>query len=65
MTLLKKEDCIASAPQFDDSLELAQRLRDLASDHSHEDAYMLTEAAQNLEGMYSLIRSMAHHLKES
>lgn len=64
MTVMTIEECLSTYTQFDDSLELAERLDEMAQDADPQTRYTLKEAAQNLEGMHHLIRSMAHRIQE-
>ena len=65
--VLSKELCVSRASLFDDSPQLESWLREYSSiaviEKDHASAYELNEAADNLRGMYELVRSMAHHLR--
>ena len=56
--------CLDQVAQFDDTHELAGRLRDIADAAEPGDAYFMREAATNMEGMAALLRSMAGRLQQ-
>lgn len=55
-TLTKRIEC------FEDSYFIAKVLREMADDSSSSCAYFLTEAAENLVGMYSMVNQFAFHI---
>lgn len=61
---LTVRQCLDQLAEFDDTHELAMRLRDIADTSEPGDAYFLREAATNMEGMASLMRSMAGRLQQ-
>lgn len=63
--LMPKDECVKRVEVFDDSLELAEKLRELADAMSPGDAYWVKEAAENLDGMHELLRHFASHEKKA
>ena len=56
------ETCLQELKEFEDSFELAQRLREIAICDTPDNAYFLKEAAINLEQMFDLCRSIIGRL---
>lgn len=59
------KECLEQVAHFDDTHELATKLREMADAAEPADAYFLREAAMNMEGMADLMRSMAGRLQQT
>jgi prophage regulatory protein len=57
-------ECLDKAGSFDDTHQLAEKLRLMADEAEPQDRYYLLEAVQNMLGLHDLMRSMAGRLQQ-
>jgi hypothetical protein len=58
----KLDDLLESIDLYDDSMEIADRLRETARE-DERGGYWLSEAAENLDSMYDLLRQIRSRLR--
>ena len=58
------QECNAESKTLGDSLELAQKLDEIADDADTTSAYFLREAAQNLRAYFTLTLSLVAHVSD-